>query len=52
MTSVFWDYKGLLLIDYLQKGKNINSEHYCSLLDRLYVKIGEKSAALKKKKYI
>ena len=28
MASVFWDYKGILLIDYLQKGKTINSEYY------------------------
>ena len=31
---VFWYEKGILLIDYLQKGKTINSENYCSLLDQ------------------
>ena len=26
--SIFWDAKGVLLIDYLEKGKTINSEYY------------------------
>lgn len=41
MPTVFWDYKGTLLIDYLQKGKTINSEYYCNLLDQLHLKIRE-----------
>ena len=35
MASVFWDAHGILFIDYLEKGKTINSDYYMSLLDRL-----------------
>jgi hypothetical protein len=35
MASFFWDAKGILLIDYLQKGKIINGEYYANLLNRL-----------------
>ena len=28
MTSVFWDIKGAILIDYLENGKIINSDYY------------------------
>ena len=35
MASVFWDSSGILFIDYLEKGKTINSDYYCALLDRL-----------------
>ena len=44
MASVFWDAKEILLIDYLQKGKTINYEYYCSLLDQLNEKIREKKS--------
>ena len=52
MATVFWDYKNVLLIDYLQKGKTINSEYYCSLLDQLHAQIRIKRPALKKKRII
>ena len=32
MISVFWDAEGLILVDYLPKGKTINSEYFCNLL--------------------
>ena len=35
MVSVFWDAKGILFINYLEKGKSIAGEYYASLLDRL-----------------
>ena len=35
MASVFWDAHGILFIDYLEKGKTINSEYLMALLDRL-----------------
>ena len=35
MSCVFWDSNGILFIDYLEKGKTINSDYYCVLLDRL-----------------
>jgi len=28
MASVFWDCHGILFVDYLEKGKTINSEYY------------------------
>jgi len=31
----FWDQDGILLIDYLPKGQNINTEYYSSLLVQL-----------------
>lgn len=52
MALVFWDAKGILLIDYLEKGKTINSEYYCNLLDQLDEKIREKRPGLQKKKII
>lgn len=52
MASVFWDAKGILLIDYLEKGKTINSEYYCNLLDQLDLKIREKRPGLQHKKII
>ena len=52
LASVFWDAKGILLVDYLQTGKIINSEYYCNLLDQLHEKICEKRPGLQKKKII
>ena len=39
MASVFWDADGILLIDYLQKGRTINGTYYASLLTQLREKI-------------
>lgn len=52
MASVFWDAKGILLIDYLPKGQTINGEYYANLLDQLDAKIRENRPGLKKKKII
>ncbi|QQP54963.1 Mariner transposase, partial [Caligus rogercresseyi] len=35
MASVFWDAHGIIFIDYLEKGKPINSDYYIALLKRL-----------------
>ena len=35
MASVFWDAKGIVLIDYLQKGETINGKYYAELLREL-----------------
>jgi len=35
LASIFWDQDGILLIDYLPKGKTINAEYYSSLLVQL-----------------
>lgn len=48
MARDFCDYKGVLLIAYLEKGKTINYDHYCSLLDRFDAKIRKKRSAQKK----
>jgi len=34
-TLISWDQDGILLIDYLPKGQNINAEYYLSLLVQL-----------------
>ena len=39
MASVFWDANSILFIDYLEKGKTINSDYYMALLDRLSAEI-------------
>jgi len=35
LVSIFWDQDGILLIDYLPNGQNINAEYYSSLLVQL-----------------
>ena len=49
MASVYWDAHGVLFIDYLEKGKTINSERYIGQLMRLKNEIGEKRLQMKKK---
>ena len=44
MASVFWDAHGVLFIDYLEKGKKINSERYIGQLMRLKNEIGKKQS--------
>ncbi|QQP51432.1 Mariner transposase, partial [Caligus rogercresseyi] len=34
IATVFWDARGVIHIDYLQKGRTMNGEYYTSLLDR------------------
>src|SRR5436190_22178427 len=52
MASVFWDARGIIFIDYLQKGKTINGEYYANLLQRLSDEIKKKRAHLAKKKVL
>ena len=52
MASVFWNAHGVLFIDYLEKGKMINSERYIGQLMRLKNEIGEKRLQMKKKKVL
>jgi [histone H3]-lysine36 N-dimethyltransferase SETMAR len=52
MASVFWDAHGIIFIDYLEKGKTINSDYYIALLGRLKDEIAEKRPHLKKKKVL
>jgi len=42
LASIFWDQDGILLIDYLPKGRNINTEYYSSLLVQLNYMLQEK----------
>ena len=42
MASVFWDAHRILFIDYLEKGKTINSDYYVALLNRLSAEIKNK----------
>jgi histone-lysine N-methyltransferase SETMAR len=50
MASVFWDARGVIFIDYLQKGKSINGVYYANLLQRLSDEIKKKQPHLAKKK--
>ncbi|GFN83294.1 histone-lysine N-methyltransferase SETMAR [Plakobranchus ocellatus] len=35
MATVFWDSRGMVLLDILPKGKSVNADRYCETLDRL-----------------
>lgn len=52
MATVFWDSKGIILIDYLEKGKTITGQYYADLLDRFNAKLKEKRPHLSKKKVL
>lgn len=52
MATVFWDSHGVILIDYLQKGKTITGAYYASLLDKLKAEIADKRPHLQKKKIL
>lgn len=52
MASIFWDAKGIILIDYLQTGTTINAQYYCTLLEKLKTKIAEKRPQMKRKKFL
>jgi hypothetical protein len=42
MATVFWDSQGIILINYLGKGKTITGASYSSLLDRLKTELQKK----------
>ena len=46
MATVFWDSNGVILIDYLQKGKTITG---ASIFDKLKAELAEKQPHLQKK---
>jgi histone-lysine N-methyltransferase SETMAR len=52
MASVFWDAKGIIFVDYLEKGRTINAVYYCELLEKLKAAIAEKRPHMKKKKVL
>ena len=49
MATIFWDSHGIILIDYLQKGKTITGEYHASLLNRFNAILKEKWPHLAKK---
>jgi hypothetical protein len=49
LASVFWYVRGIIFIDYLEKGQTINSKYYIALLERLNDEIQKKRPHLKKK---
>ena len=48
--KVFWDAHGILIIDYLDKGKTINSDYHMALLDPLSLEIKKNGLTCKIKK--
>ena len=52
MASLFWDLHGILFINYLEKGRTINSDYYMALLDRLSAEIKKKRPHMQKKKML
>ena len=49
MATVLWDSHGVILLNYLQKGKTITGAYYASLLDKLKAEIAKKWPHLQKK---
>ena len=46
MITVFWDMQGVLLVDFLPKGKTINAARYQETLKKLAVAIGRKRPSI------
>jgi len=51
MASVFWDVRGVIFIDYLEKGHTNDSEYYIALLECLKAEIAKKRPHMEKKKF-
>ena len=51
-ASVFWDTRGILFNDHLEKGNTINIKYYMALLVRLKEEIAKKRPQMKKKKML
>ena len=52
LASVFWDVHHISFIDYLEKGRTINSKYYIALLVRLKEEITKKWLQMEKKKVL
>ena len=48
LATIFWDVQGILFIDYLEKGRTINSEYYIALLVHLKEEIEKNQPQIKK----
>jgi hypothetical protein len=42
MATVFWDMKGLLLVDFIHKNETINADRYIQTLQKLWQAIRQK----------
>ena len=51
LGRLWLQYFGIIFIDYLEKGKTINSDYYTALLDRLKAEIVKKRRQIVKKKF-
>ena len=49
MASVFWDHKGIILIEFLPQGETINASRYCETLKKLRRAIQNKRRGLLQK---
>lgn len=52
MATVFWDCRGVLLVDYLPRGETINAERYCGVLKKLRRAIQNKRRGLLSRKVL
>jgi [histone H3]-lysine36 N-dimethyltransferase SETMAR len=52
MATIFWDSQGVILIDYLQKGRTITGQYYSDLLTRFDAVLKEKRPRLQRKKLL
>lgn len=52
MATVFWDSQGIILIDYLEKGRTITGQYYADLLGRFDTQLKKKRPHLAKKKVL
>jgi histone-lysine N-methyltransferase SETMAR len=52
MATVFWDSQGIILIDYLEKGRTITGPYYSELLDRFNAAFKEKRTLPYRKKLL
>ena len=46
MATVFWDHKGVLSVDFMERGTTINAGSYCATLERLRAAIKRKRPGL------
>ena len=46
LATVFWDSKGLLLLDAMPPNQSMNAQYYCDLLDKLKIEVQRKRRRL------
>ena len=52
MGTVFWDSRGIIFTEYLEKGRTITGQYYADLLDRFDAELMKKRPYLAKKKVL